>query len=987
MTATSSHAMQNSDAPAALLPPVRRPRSRLFRKYILLFAVLVGGALLASGGLEIWFSYGENKAALAQLQREKAIAAAARIEQFMDEITRQIGWTTRAQWSSSVVDQRRIEYLQLLRQAPAVTEIGHLDAGGLEELRVSRLAMDATGTRTDFSSDPRFVAAKAHKTWYSPVYFRKESEPYITVAIAGTGRDTGVTVAEVNLKFIWDVISRIKVGQAGYAYVVDARGLLIAHPDIGLVLRKTDFAGLSQVAVALAPPPAAADREEPLIGADPAGRPVLTANAVIKPVDWTVFVDMPLSEAYKPLYESAQRTAALMLLGLALAVLAGLFLARRMVVPIQALQEGAARLGAGDLHRRIDIRTGDELESLAHQFNRMAEDLQESYAGLERKVEERTQELRESLEQQTATAEVLKVISRSPFELDPVLQNLLKTAATLADAEKGWIGTNDNGELRVRAGHGMSAEFFAVASRQVPNGGRGTAAGRALIDGRTCHIVDTLGDPDYTRRDSSIRYGMRSVLAVPLMREGKPIGVIALIRPEVRPFTGREIELTETFADQAVIAIANVRLFDELQTRTTELARSVEELKALGEVGRAVSSTLDLRTVLDTVVARAMQLGEADGCSVFRYKRRTREFLLWHAVGLPPSLEAEVRATSISEGETVMGKAAHAHEPVQIADLAALPPMPLRNMSLAAGYRSALIVPLVRADRIFGALVLHRRRTGDFALGTVNLLSTFASQSSLAIQNARLFREIEEKGRQIEIASAHKSQFLANMSHELRTPLNAILGYTELMLDGLYGELGDKSRSVLERVQANGKHLLGLINDVLDLAKIEAGQLALAVGDYSVKAVVQSVIDATESLARAKGLALTADIAPALPDGAGDERRLTQVLLNVVGNAIKFTDAGSVTVTATADAGFFTIAVADTGPGIPVEEQARIFEEFQQVDNSSTRKKGGSGLGLAISKRIVELHGGTIRVQSTPGHGSTFLVHLPIQTVTAKEVA
>src|SRR5690349_11506493 len=366
-------------AGAQVLP---RRGGKLFRKYIVLFVALVGGTLLVNGGLEVYFSYQENKQALAQIQHEKALAAAARIEQFIDEITRQIGWTTRAQWSRTVLEQRRFEYLQLLRQAPAVTEVSHLDAQGKEELRVSRLAMDVIGSGTDFSADPKFTEAKARKTWFSPVYFRKESEPYITVAIAGTGRDSGVTVAEVNLKFIWDVISRIKVGQAGYAYVVDVRGFLIAHPDIGLVLRKTDFSTLPQVADTLAEP--AAQSSPALVGADGAGRAVLTAHAVIAPLDWNVFVDLPLTEAFAPLYDSMKRSAALIVLGLALAVGAGLLLARRMVVPIQALQSGAAQIGAGDLGHRIAIKTGDELESLADQFNSMTGQLQESYAGLER---------------------------------------------------------------------------------------------------------------------------------------------------------------------------------------------------------------------------------------------------------------------------------------------------------------------------------------------------------------------------------------------------------------------------------------------------------------------------------------------------------------------------------------------------------------------------------------------------------------------------
>jgi signal transduction histidine kinase len=311
----------------------------------------------------------------------------------------------------------------------------------------------------------------------------------------------------------------------------------------------------------------------------------------------------------------------------------------------------------------------------------------------------------------------------------------------------------------------------------------------------------------------------------------------------------------------------------------------------------------------------------------------------------------------------------------------------VQNLLVRAGYRALLVIPLLSPDGIVGALVVRRREIGNFAKRTIDLLQTFAAQSVVAIENARLFGEIEEKSRELEIASRHKSQFLANMSHELRTPLNAILGYSELLIDGIYGELADKARGVLERVQRNGKHLLGLINDVLDLSKIEAGQLTLAVDDYSMAGLVKSVVATTESLAKAKGLALEAKIEDGLPLGRGDERRLTQVLLNLVGNAIKFTDRGSVEVAAGLADGRYQVAVHDTGPGIAEADQRRIFEEFQQVDNTNTRQKGGTGLGLAIAKRIVEMHGGSIAVESTLGAGSTFRIILPVRVEAGKEAA
>jgi signal transduction histidine kinase len=407
----------------------------------------------------------------------------------------------------------------------------------------------------------------------------------------------------------------------------------------------------------------------------------------------------------------------------------------------------------------------------------------------------------------------------------------------------------------------------------------------------------------------------------------------------------------------------------------------VTELRALGEVGRAVSSTLELETVLNTIVSRAAQLAGADGASIHEYDEATRVFQIRAAHNYDAELVESNRATPIRLGEGLMGRAAEQREPMQVPDI--LPEgayqSQVRDILLRRGYRALLAVPLVREDEVIGALVVTRRAPGEFAPEVVELLKTFATQSALAIQNARLFREVEEKGRQLAVASQHKSQFLANMSHELRTPLNAVLGYTELILDETFGEVPEPIRDSLERARNSGQHLLGLINDVLDLSKIEAGQLILSLADYAMEEVTHAVATNVESLAAEKKLALRVRVPPDLPPGRGDSRRIAQVLLNLVGNALKFTEAGEVRVEVTVSDGTFVVSVADTGPGISAADQARIFEEFQQADSSSTRKKGGTGLGLAIAKRIVELHGGRIWVESTLGQGSTFRFALPVR--------
>ena len=389
---TDHTAPAQAETSDAVVP--RKVRSRLFLKYAGLFVAVVCLALVTNGVFEIWVSYREHKDALIQIQHEQAESAAAKIGQFIKEIESQVGWTTQLLWSAGTIEQRRFDALRLLRQVPAITELAQVDASGKEQLRVSRLAMDVVGSGLDLSKEPKFTDAVKSKVYYGPVYFRRDSEPYMTLSLAGTRRDAGVSIAEVNLKLIWDVVSKIKVGERGHAYVVDAQGRLIAHPDISLVLRKTDMTRLAQVQAARRSETGAAAQDIET-ATDIQGRQVLTAYAPVAPLGWTVFVELPVDEAYQPLITSIQRTALVLFGALLLAALAGIFLARRMMVPIQALRAGAARIGGGDLSQRISVKTGDELEALADQFNDMTGRLQESYADLEQKVEVRTAELSE----------------------------------------------------------------------------------------------------------------------------------------------------------------------------------------------------------------------------------------------------------------------------------------------------------------------------------------------------------------------------------------------------------------------------------------------------------------------------------------------------------------------------------------------------------------------------------------------------------------
>jgi signal transduction histidine kinase len=560
-----------------------RRRSRLFTKYVALFVAVVAVALLSNGLFEVIFYYREHKAAMIRIQQEQAEAAAAKISQFIKEIESQLGWTTQLPWSASKLEDRRFDALRLLRQVPAITELAQVDATGHERLRVSRLAMDVVDSGLDLSQDPKFTEAVAHKVYYGPVYFRRESEPYMTLALAGTRKDAGVSIAEVNLKLIWDVVSQIKVGEHGHAYVVGAQGRLIAHPDISLVLRNTDMSKLPQVMMAQANGGVIPESLEDAKNIQ--GQEVLTASAPIMPLRWTMFVELPVQEAYASLYAALQRLAIVLLAASIFAVLAGIALARRMVGPIQALRAGAERIGGGDFSQRISIKTGDELEGLANQFNDMGARLQESYADLENKVESRTAELSESLQQQTATSEVLQVISSSPGELAPVFKAMLVNAMRLCQASHGAIWLRDGDGFRNAAFHG---DWPASFTTQWQSGvrlhpGEGAPIMRAAVTGRPVQIEDIFESESYRNGDAlpvaAANAGVRSVLSVPMFRDEECVGTFGMCRREPSVFKEKQIELVSNFARQGVIAIENARLLNELRDRTDELSRSLEDLR------------------------------------------------------------------------------------------------------------------------------------------------------------------------------------------------------------------------------------------------------------------------------------------------------------------------------------------------------------------------------------------------------------------------
>ena len=824
--------------------PVSGPsivRSRLFIKYIVLFVAVVGVALVINGAFDIYFSYKEQKTSLIRVQREQAQAAASKIGQFINEIESQVGWTTQLPWSAGTLEQRRFDALRLLRQVPAITELAEINSTGHEQLRVSRLAMEVVGSGKDVSKEPAFTEAVAHKVYYGPVYFRRESEPYMTLSLAGTRRDTGVSIAQVNLKLIWDVLSKIKFAGHGRAYVVDASGRLIAHPDISLVLRNTDASRLAQVRSALSNI-AGNTAQEAQEADDIDGKKVLTASAPVAPLGWFVFVETPIEEAYAPLYTTIERIGLVLLGALALAFGAGLFLARRMVIPIRTLRAGAARLGSGDLGQRIAVKTGDEVEALADQFNEMAGRLQESYANLEQKVEQRTRELTE---------------------------------------------------------------------------------------------------------------------------------------------------------------------------RTEELGQSVGELQALGEVSQAVNSTLDLETVLSTIVAKAVQLSGTEAGAIYVFNEVQRELHLRATYGMDQELIDALARQRIGLDETTVAQALAEGDPVQIADLKQQPSSAVYEIILHAGFRAVLVAPLLRGEEIVGLLVVRRRTPGTFPQNTIDLIKTFAAQSAVAIENARLFKNVQTSLEDLRTTQdrlvqtqklASLGQLTAGIAHEIKNPLNFVNNFSEVsveLIDELQEalvkakaddktraeitELTDTLRDNLGKIVQHGRRANSIVKNMLLHSREGSGEHR----PVDINALVEEAVNLAYHGARAEKQGFNITLERSLDAAAGQvdcfPQEITRVLLNLISNgfyaatkrkALAISDGYEPTLAAaTKNLGDrVEISIRDNGTGIPPGVREKMFNPF-----FTTKPAGeGTGLGLSLSHDIiVKQHSGSIEVDTQPGEFTEFRIVLP----------
>ena len=579
------------------------------------------------------------------------------------------------------------------------------------------------------------------------------------------------------------------------------------------------------------------------------------------------------------------------------------------------------------------------------------------------------QDLAEAKEQLAATNEVLAVIGRSDFRLEPVFEAVVRHATRLCRADCGYVYQPDGDVFRIAFMLGGTPEYRAYMREHPVSQGPETLVGRVGLERRIVQIPDVLADPAYRWPVGRELGGYRTMLGAPMLAGDRVVGVLTLWRLEVDPFDDRTIALLNTLAAQAAVAIQNAELFQ------------------LGEISQAVSSTLDLDEVLTTIVARAAQLSGTEGGSIFEYDSATGLFALRTCVGTDPGLMAELAATRIHIDETFIGRAASVASPVQSADIALEPSDPHLEKLGAAGWRSLLAIPLQWEQETIGALLVRRKVTGAFPSRTVDLLETLASQSAVAIHHARTFRALQQSSRRLEVASRHKSEFLASMSHELRTPLNAVIGFSDVLLDRIFGELNERQDEYLRDIRDSGRHLLELINEILDLSKVEAGRMELDLAAVDAEPLLEHALAMVRERAARQGVSLELEVGAGLGVVLGDELKLKQVVLNLLTNAVKFTNAGgSVRLDARRAGDTLEVEVRDTGVGIANADQVHIFEAFQRGGRAARTSTEGTGLGLTLSKRFVELHGGRMWMESELGAGSRFGFSVPATPLAAAPV-
>jgi signal transduction histidine kinase/HAMP domain-containing protein len=987
----------------AKLPFFRSPgrrRGKLVRNYFFIFVTLIGGGMIVDALTEIYFRSYEAREQISLLQGEAANAALSKIAQYILTIEGQMKAATlsREIAEGGFDPAHKFELMKLLYVAPAITEAAAIDGDGVPRIHISRFRTILPSEETDYSKSPAFLQARQGATFFGPVYFVRGSEPYLTMAVPieqFPGSVVGVLQAEVNLSYIWEVVREIHVGKAGYAYIVARSGDVIAHPNISLVLQRHQAGHLEQVKAALRPAPGV-QRPESVVTDGLNGEKVLSSYGYLPSLDWAVIVERPLAEAYEPLYASLLRTYTLLMVGLGIALLATFYVARRVVRPLEALRRGVEKIGKGDLNYHLEINTGDDIEVLAEQFNKMVGEIKNSYQLLEDKVQQRTREL-------AALFDVAATATQS-LDLNPILQEVAEKITDIfeLDSTRIYLLDRQQKELRVRAAAGYNPEGFIQRAFGLGQG----IVGKAAEIGEPMIFEDVQKDPRYaelSQSKASKGTGYRFFAAIPIKAKGKALGAIACNGRLARRLTEQEIRLLSSMADQISPAIDNIHLFEELREKTAALERTnhelLESLEQQTEIAKVLqvmaSSPTELKSVLGTIHQNALRLCDGDSGATFVFDGA--QFRLSVPTdNLSPEALAYLRDLPIRPGpETPLRKAGLELRAVHTADIFADPRFSPPEIYRREGVCAVVAAPMLTQHKLVGAIVLTRREARPFTEKQINLLTTFANQAAIAVDNVGLFQALKDRTLELaryneEIWTANerlkeldrlKSSFVSNVSHELRTPLTAIESLADNLLDGVTGPLTAKQSNYMTGIKESTERLERLINDLLDLSVIEAGKSGLKPTSFSMASLLSEVAATLKPMAEEKQISLEIASANGRSLAWADRDKVTQVLTNLIGNAVKFTpNSGKVTMTVSRpqDA-WLQISIADTGPGIPPDEASKIFDEFYQMSRPGREKSKGVGLGLAISKKLVEMHGGKIAVESVLGRGSNFFFTLPVQ--------
>jgi signal transduction histidine kinase/HAMP domain-containing protein len=982
-----------------------RRRGRLVRNYFFIFVSLIAGGMIADALTDIYFRSHETREQIGLIQGEAANAALSKIAQYILTIEGQMKAATLSQQiaEGGFDPTHKFELMKLLYIAPAITEAAAIDGDGVPRIHISRFRTILPNEQTDYSKSSAFLQARQGATFFGPVYFVRDSEPYMTMAVPieqFPGSVVGVLQAEVNLSYIWELVREIEVGKAGYAYIVARSGDIIAHPNISLVLQRHHAGHLEQVKAALRPAPNI-QTPESLVTRGLNGEKVLSSYSYLPSLDWAVIVERPLTEAYEPLYASLRRTYTLLVVGLGIALLATLYVARRVVRPLEALRRGVEKIGEGDLDYHLEIKTGDDIEVLAEQFNKMVGEIKSSYQLLEEKVQQRTREL-------AALFDVAATATQS-LDLNPILQEVAEKITDIfgLDSTRIYLFDHQRKELRVRAAAGYNPEGFV---QRIFGLGQGVV-GKAAEIGEPLIFEDVQQDPRYaelSHSQASKGTGYRFFAAIPIKAKGKALGAIACNGRLARRLTEQEIRLMSSMADQISPAIDNINLFEELREKTAalektnhELLESLEQQTEIAEVLRVMaSSPTDLRAVMDTILANALRLCKGQNVGIFTFDGEA--FRVAVTTPISSDLRSFLENTPIRPGrETPLRLMGVKKEAVHSADVLTDPKFILPEIYRREGFHTTLAVPMLKRSELIGGIVIHRREVHPFTEREIELLTTFANQAAIALENTHLFQELKNRTHELaryneEIKTANerlkeldrlKSSFVSNVSHELRTPLTAIESLADNLLDGVTGPLTTKQSSYMIGIKESTERLERLINDLLDLSVIEAGKSGLKRTSFSMTNLLYEVTDTLKPMAEEKQISLEIASRNGRSLARADRDKVTQVLTNLIGNAVKFTpNLGKVTMTVSEpqDA-WLRISIADTGPGIPPEETSKIFDEFYQMSRPGREKSKGVGLGLAISKKLVEMHGGKIAVESIVGGGSNFSFTLPAENPDASQ--